>query len=530
VASDSGSVVVGQSRGQLLVRHSPSFTFYEPPRDTHRRINTGSQPVYTVQWQKGRGDGDFDDDAAIDLYFTTDNPVNVNYEEYPDSLLRDSDTRNIVSGLSENGAGAQDMYVWDFRNPPGEVPADGQKVWLYAVIGDGQGNQTEALGGALTVGHAPYINLLSADLDDLTNFDKNDVLRISWEDYLVDDGVGTDDAYIRLYASESPSAFVSLQDIDAAVDGATTFLINSEDGTKAGYVATIRESGADFHDWNTKLFGSTNTDYDIYAAIGRDETFIDNSAGGLQLSKSSSPLSVQGLGATPHVSLSPTDLAIAIGDTVTFDVTVQYPNPLNLVQVVIEINGTDFTVRDQDSSTPGTQPFLDLGSIFAGTTAIENQFLPGVNQLRFAKSAFTGQLVGSATQPETLARFQLVARQTLGSPPSVVFSGGPTGTVLGLVGDSDPLSTGGGLSAPPPQLTRQARGQISGVVELEGRTIPPAAGDHTALLDIHLRLAGSTVDLADAFFIGDNDDDGATTDTVEVQVGAARSRCATARR
>ena len=518
VASDSSSVVVGQSNGQLLVRHSPSFTFYEPPRDTHRRINTGSQPVYTVQWQKGRGDGDFDDDATIDLYFTSDNPVNVNYEEYPDSLLRDSDTRSIVSGLSENGDGPDDMYVWDFRSPPGEVPTSGQKVWLYAVISDSRQNLTEALGGAITATHTPYINLLSADLDDLANFEKDDVLRVSWDDYLVDDGVGTDDAYIRLYASENPSSFVSLQEIDAAVDGATTFLINSDDGSKAGNVTTIRESDADFYDWNTKLYGSTNTDYDIYAAIGKDETFIDNSAGDLQLSKSSSPLSIKGLLATtPHVALSPTDLAIAIGDTVTFDVTVQYPNPLNLVQVVIEINGTDFTVPDQDTSTSGTQPFLDLGSIFAGTTAIENQFVSGLNHLRFAKSSFVGQLVGSATQPEALARFQLVAREALGSPPSVVFLGGPTGTVLGRVGESDPLSTDNGLSALDPQLTRQPRGRIEGVVELEGRTIPPVS-DHKTLLDIHLRLAGSTIDIADTLFVLANDEDGDTADTVEVQV------------
>ena len=42
VASDSAFVTVGQSQGQLIVKHSPSFTFYEPPRDTHRSINSGS--------------------------------------------------------------------------------------------------------------------------------------------------------------------------------------------------------------------------------------------------------------------------------------------------------------------------------------------------------------------------------------------------------------------------------------------------------------------------------------------------------
>ena len=520
VASDSSSVAVGQSAGQLLVQHSPSFTFYEPPRDTHRRINTGSQPVYTVQWQKGSGDSDFDDDAAISLYFTTDNPAAINYEEYPDSLLRDGDTQPIVTGLSENGEGADDMYVWDFQNLSGEIPNSGQKVWIYAVVEDGQQNRAETLGGALTVSHTPFINLLSADLDDLANFDQNDVLRISWEDYLVDDGLGTDDAYIRVYAAENPSSFVSLQDLDAAVDGATTFLINSDDGSKGGTITTIRESDLDFYDWNTKLFGDLGTKYDIYAAINTDATFADSDVGGLQLSKSSSPLEIKVGGATPHVGLSPTDLAIAIGDTVTFDVTVRYPNPLNLVQVVLQINATDFTVRDQDSSAPGTQPFQDLGNVFPGTTAIENQFVDATNQLRFAKSTFAGQLVGTTTVPVAMARFQLVAQPTLGAPPSLVFSGGTTGTVLGLVGNPQPVLKGAGLVAPDADLNKQDRGAITATVELEGRTIAPVTDD-ASLLDVHLRRPGSTLDIDDAVYVSANDDDVATADTVEIQTDAA---------
>ena len=147
VASDSANVTVEQSEGFLAVKHSPSFTFYEPAKDTHRRINTGSQPVYTLQWQKGRGDYDFDDDAEIDFYFSTDNPATINYEDFPDSLLKDADTRVLVEGLSEDGDGADDIYVWDLRAAPNDVPADGTKVWLYAMITDAQGNSTVALGG-----------------------------------------------------------------------------------------------------------------------------------------------------------------------------------------------------------------------------------------------------------------------------------------------------------------------------------------------------------------------------------------------
>ena len=169
VASDSINVALRQSTALLTVKHSPSFTFYEPPRDSHREINTGSQPVYAIQWQKGRGDADFDDNATIDLYFTTDNPATINYENFPDSLLNDVDTKTIVKGLTENGEAASDMYVWDLRNPPNDVPKEsvsGGKVWLYAIITDSRGNKNVALGGALTMIHDPHITILSSKLDD----------------------------------------------------------------------------------------------------------------------------------------------------------------------------------------------------------------------------------------------------------------------------------------------------------------------------------------------------------------------------
>jgi hypothetical protein len=519
VVSDSTDVVVGQSQGQLVLRHSPSFVFYEPPADTHRRIDSGSQPIYSIQWQKGPGDADFDDDAVIDLYFTTDNPVTINYEDAPDSLLKDADTRVLVKGLSEDDA--TDMYAWDFRAPPEDMPRSNRQVWLYAVVTDEDGNRSVVLGGSLTVTHSPYVNLTTSDLDNLASFDQNDVLRITWQDYMVDDGSGTDDAYLRVYASQNPSAFTTIQTLDGAVDGATTFLINSSNGTLAGTIDTLRESSDNFFDWNTKVFGAAATDYDIYVAISADATFSNNTAGGIQLSKSSTPLSVGAAGSTPNVSLSPTDRTVAIGDTLTFDVMVQHSTPVNLVQVVLTINSTDFSVRDQDAGTAGLQPFVDLGNVFPATTAIENQFRAAGNQLRFAKSTFTGQVLGSTTRPEALARFQLVARKDLQATPSLAFATGSTGTVLGLVGNSDPLDTGGGLSVTPAELTRQSRGQIAATVELEGRTIPPATNDYTTLLDVHLRLPGSTIDVKDANFLAANDDNTATADTLEVQVGAA---------
>ena len=517
VASDSVNISVGQSDGTLIVKHSPSFVFYEPPVDTHREIDTGSQPTYTIQWQKGPGDQDFDEDGTIDLYFTTDNPATINYEDFPDSLLKDSDTRIVVKGLKEDSDNTDDMYLWDLRNPPNDVPRGGRKIWIYAIIGDSSGNNAVSLGGALTMSHTPYIIMLSADLSPLA-FDKNDVLRISWDDYLVDDGSGTDDAYIRLYAEPSTSNLATFDDLETLAD----FIINSSDGTAANLIP-IREDSVNFFDWNTKLFGVASTNYDIYAAINPDPTFSGGDTNN-QISRSfpTSPLMMGAAGTIPDVSLNPTDLQISIGDTATFDVMVQYTQPLNLVLINLKVNSTDFQVLDQDSTQIGRQPFIDLDNVFSGTTPIENTFDSGALELRFVKSSFTGELVGTPTEPEALARFQLVARNTLGSMPSLIFADGSTGTVLGRVGDPDPLHSNNGLVAPDPDLTRGRRGRISATVELEGRTVPPASNDHSTFLEIHLRLAGSTIDIDDQNFI-DYNDDILSTSMIEVSTAVSGS-------
>ncbi len=512
VASDSLNLAVGQSAAALTVKHSPSFTFYEPPKDTHRNINSGSQPVYAIQWQKGRSDQDFDNDAMIDLYFTTDNPATVNYENFPDSLLKDADTRTVVKGLKEDAEGKSDMYIWDFRSPPNDVPRSKRKVWLYAVISDSSGNSSVALGGALTIEHDPHINLLSSKLNSYSNFQKNDVLRITWDDYMVDDGSSTDNAYIRLYASTS-SSLLTPQLLEADI-GNNGFLINSSNGLTTGTISEVREDSLDFFDWNTKLFGAAGSNYYIYAAILSDPTF-SNGSNAASVSRSVAALSLSGTGSMPNISVSPTDQLVAVGDTLTLDVMVQHTSPINFVQVVLDLNSsTSFSIVDQ-SSNSGPQPFVDLDEVFAGTSPIENTFVSGSNELRFSKSSFLGQVVGSATQPARLARFQLVPTGNLVAAPSLTFATGEAGTVLGVEGRSDPFDSGDGLTLSNPQFTRVTRGTITAIVELEGRTLND--NNFQTLLDVHLRQPGSTIDITDPIFISANDDYTATSDTVEVE-------------
>ena len=218
VATDSVSVVVGKSAAALAVLHSPSFTFYEPAVSTQRTLSSGSQSAYTIQWQKGPGDADLDDNATLAFYFTEVNPATKNYTGDDDAdLLNPADGNAQLienTGLTEDSDGPSDMYVWDFRNPPNNIPENGARVWLYAVADDGSGNKHVELGGSLVINHDPFILLESS----LPAINQGDIVRLEWDDYMVDDGSSTEDAYIRLYASPS-AGHTTIQSLQTASSG-----------------------------------------------------------------------------------------------------------------------------------------------------------------------------------------------------------------------------------------------------------------------------------------------------------------------
>ena len=391
------------------------------------------------------------------------------------------------------------------------MPESGSKIWLYAVITDENGNSSTSVGGSISVTHTPYIQLQNSKLSSYGSFAKNDIIRLNWEDYWVDDLVGTDNAYIRLYAS-TKGDLNNLTGIESDV-GHHGFLINSSNGLTNGVISEIREDSADFFDWNTRLFGSASTSYYIYAAISEDPTFNNNSA--TTFSRSISALSIGAAGAKPNISFSPTDQVVSVGDTVTVDVVVQHPNAINFIQLIVKLGDNSFSLVDQGED-PGLQPFLDLNNVFPNTSPLENSYKTSAKQLRFSKATFGGQQIGTPNNPVPLARLQLVPTTNLASTPSVVFSTGETGTVLGFQGKNDPYDVSGdGLSVSNPEFKRESRGQISAVVEIEGRSL--GDGNHTTLLDIHLRHPGSTIDISDAIFLATNDDHPATRDSLEVK-------------
>ncbi len=517
VASDSTSVTVGTSTNRVVVRHSPQFTFYEPSRNTQREIDSGSQPIYTLQWQKGPGDADLDDDATIAFYFTTVDPATKNYSGTdPTDLLNtgDGDGRLIIDGLSEDGEGAGDFYTWDLRNPPNEMPESGVRVWLYAVLDDGNGNERVSLGGSLVINHSPYILMKSS----LPQISQGDIVRLTWDDYMVDDASGSDDAYIRLYASRLDT-YTTLNKLETDLIGAggtdNVLLVTSSDGTASGTIQNIREDSSNTFRWDTRTptFSLAQGTYTLYAGISADATFADNTTG--RVSSSVNELVVtSSQGTSPNLALSPNRLRASVGDTLTFDVLVQSSGlTAEVVSAILPISSSLFDVVNP------TSPFTDAGEVFTAGTVIEDRTIGGL--IRYTKQDLGGEIIGTEEEPKRLASFSVVVKSGFSGLNSLRYDTDEAS--LSLSGSSVPLKASNGMSTRNAQIEAVPRGRILSTVLLEGRAPPIGSGDHATLLDVHLRLPGSTVDIVDTAFRTANDDAVGSADTVEVQTTASGS-------
>lgn len=512
VATDGQSVTVGNSGQTLRVLHSPSLTLYEPARGTQRQIDSGSQPVYSIQWQKGRGDEDLDDDASISLYFTEVDPATTNYTGSDSTALTSPAGGNaqlIVGGLSEDGDGANDMYVWDFRTST-NVPISGKRVWIYAVLHDPAGSTDVSLGGSLLITHSPHIFLKTGSPE----IGQGDILRLEWDDYMVDDGTGTEDAYIRLYASRTPG-LKSPAKLEAEVSngGNATYIINSSNGTASGTITSIRESSSNAFSWDTSTpgFALPEGNYSVYAAISADPTFVDNSKG--EVSEGPNLLTVKSpTGIKPHMLLSPNRMRASPGDTLTLDLYLQTDGE-TATAVTAALNlGSHLTVLNP------TSPFTDAGNVFSGGTVLEDTTIG--TQLRFSKTG-TAQSIGTADSPVALASFQVAVGS--GAAGTVKIDIDPNDAAISLSGRSVPLRGTTGMSTKAARIQRIARGRLSTTVLLEGRAPPLGTGNHASLLDVHLRIPGSVLDITDAIYVLANDDRTASTDTVEVQTNSSGS-------
>lgn len=569
VVADEDSFAVGVSSFPLAVRHSPAFEFTAPLSGTVRKLNATQQKAYTIEWQRGRSDRDLDGNATISLYYTGVDPNTFDYSGTDSTRLVANTGANagsailIQGGLREDDEGAGDQFVWDFENPPGELPktyrqsfngaggaynvhqyqhgASTDTAWVYAVLADTLGNTRVSSGGAILLlgsqetpaSQTPKVTMKTPPAGDQLLIN-GDVVKLEWDAFLIDDGTGTDDAYLRLYAAPR-GKYSTLTQLEGNVTGTgganDVIIVNSLTGsdTTANHVTELRESGPSFFNWDTKTtsFGITGTptEFDIFVAASMDpfrthsaapvyvNGQVDSVASGLGsqaqrsvLSKSPGVLRVEFTDPIYSIELAPGSFTASTGDTLDLDVLANSQgSSIDQMNFFLNVPRNYFDIVDQDTGTAGLQPFADsTGAFQTASTIAQNDTSAGDAEwlkLNFVESVILGEVVGRVAAPfdssQVAARLQLVVKNFAG--------GAPLDTVLQWSTESGRKTVfrrGTQEAATPARdatviLTPRARLIVT--TPLEGRS------DYADTMDAHLRLIGSTQDITDQTYIAAND-------------------------
>ena len=254
-----------------------------------------------------------------------------------------------------------------------------------------------------------------------------DVIRLEYDAFLIDDGTGTDDAYLRLYAAPA-NKYSTLSQLEQNMNGRgrgnnDVLLINSVTGGKQT-VQTIRESVPKFFNWDTKTTsfpalagGST---FDIFIAGSSNPRFgegvwvndvLDSVATGsgsqsqrAVLSKAPGTLSVVGTDPLYSIEMGPAALTASSGDTLDFDILINSQgSSTDLFSLHLNVPRNHFEVVDMDPVTAGVQPFADsTGAFQAPSTIVQNDTTLGDAQflkLNFVEHSITGEVIGRVTTP-----------------------------------------------------------------------------------------------------------------------------------
>ncbi|MEW6752667.1 MAG: FlgD immunoglobulin-like domain containing protein [Candidatus Latescibacterota bacterium] len=579
VSADNDSFAIGVSTQQLAVRHSPAFEFTAPLKGTVAKLNTTQQFKYTVQWQRGRSDQDLDGNAYISLYYTGVDPLTKNYSGTDSTTLVATSGTNagnavlLASGLREDDEGGDDQFVWDFRNPPSELPnvfrpnplatatnrsnkhvyqagATVDTAWVYAVLHDTLGNtRVEAGGAVLLLGSAetpasPVARVvMKTPPSSGMSVVNGDVVRLEWDDFMIDDGTGTDDAYLRLYAAPR-GKYTTLTDLEKnnvgkPGGGGDVFVINSLDGTSytgttrikdytgatQGKVKRIRESNDNYFMWDTKTTSfriqGTPTEFDIFVAASTNPRFgeniyvntvLDSVATGIGsraqqavLSKAPGALRVDFADPIYSIELGPGAFTASSGDTLDFNVLVNsQASSINLMALHLNVPRNYFEVIDQNPSVAGVQPFADsTGAFQTPSTIAQNDTTPGTAQflkLNFVESIINGEVVGNAAgdSSQVAAKLQLKVKRFSGGAglDTLLVWSTESGRKTAFRSDKREVAA----PARDGQVVLTPRARLIATAPLEGRT-----GSNSDTLDIHVRLIGSTQDITDTTYIAAND-------------------------
>ncbi len=544
VSSDGTSTTMQRSAGSVRVRHSP-FLRLDPLNDrAHTGIDTirtgGLHPqrYITFSWDRSGidGDEDIDDDARIDLYYSSA-PAETQLGEGGFSVpggasqmlaaLNEGRAELIFGDIPEDPDGRTDnQYAWDLWALSGEgasLPQEEIVYYAYGMISDGENRRLAQMNGGhlndaasqMVFLHPPSILPVQPVAPVVVSPGLQ--VRTTWEDVDLDD-----DARIRVLLSGED---IGPHPLYGEVSAVRSYVVNSADGRADIGVDALfdlsEDSPTDHYDFGVDHLargistdaGLEDGEYTLYLAIADGNSFAD-----AQCWRAPGVIQVQGLGEEPiptaPIRLLPERFSMGNGGALqVFEVRVDAGEEVDLVQASFVVDGGGFAVVDQDEVEEGIQPFV-VSSGFSAAKLVSNRLSgeeggPQILTLEYFEPT-AGAIAGLGSD-RTLATFQL---RSLGLE-------GPTAIELAVEGEGGDLSRlqRDGLAvvelvaAPLSQGELVAgRAVLRGVLQLEGRT------DMTSQATVTLRTRGDYRPYGDVLFAETNDVD---VDAGGVQVDIA---------
>ncbi|MCC7264762.1 MAG: T9SS type A sorting domain-containing protein, partial [Candidatus Latescibacteria bacterium] len=520
VASDRGTRTLGRSGEPIEVRHAP-YLRLDPLDDVGATtVQTGGprpQRYLTFTWGRGGSDGDQDrdDDARIDLYYSTTPAQTASTAGFalPDGaeqLLADvgHHTRAIVTGLSEDpDARLDNQYTWDLWALAASglpVPAAGQTYYVYGIISDGvsrrlaqmNGGRPNDPGSRLSFAHAPCLRPLQPLAETLVRPGRTG--RVSWEDMDLDHNA-------RIRVLLSPGDLGPVSDYAAVYSGAA-LVANSADGQPPAAVNGLFDLGEDSpdntYDLSTANFAIPDGLYYLYLAAEDGDSF----GAGSRAWRAPGPVRVDNGNAAPAeiFRVLPQVFSLSTGQRQAFELRIDAGGlPTDLVLATLRVDGGAVAVVDQDEGVEGIQPFA-LAADFVPAQMIANQLQPSesADQNLLLSLAYFDPMGGitGLDGRRPLVRFELESLEQEGPALVELVADGGAGRVSRLEEDSKTvLNPADAVLAEGTVVA--ARTSLQGQLRLEGRE---AAG---ARVTCSLRPWGQYAPLDDAVLSAANDTD-----------------------
>jgi hypothetical protein len=544
-ASDGTTTALKRSAGQVRVRHSP-FLRLDALDD---RVLSGADTIVTggvwpqrfITFTWGRngfdGDRDIDDDARIELYYSTlpaaeqegDLGLVLPGEANRVLTLLGTEAELIFGNIAEDPDQREDNQhawdLWELAQTGKAVPEEGKVYYVYGIISDGVGRRLVQMNGGklndaasrLVFKHPPTLRPLQPVAPIVVGPGRSG--RVAWEDMDLDD-----DARIRVLLSGQDHGEVASY---AQVAAGTTYVVNSADGRAQIEVDPSRDLSEDspvdhlevrVEHLQRSLAGDVppaEGEYFLYLAIAdgarfEAATLAWRAPGTVQVQSAAAEE-----GAARPILLLPEVFSMGTGGArQTFEVRVDPRGErVDLVQATFLVDGAAFAAVDQDLEREGVQPFV-VGPGFDSAKLVSNQATgdPG-EPLRLILEYFepTALEIAGLSPDKVLAIFELFSLDQEGPTTIALEVETENGPVSRLERDGRAVAAleTGPLSAG--ELV-PGRATVRGTLALEGRQ------DNTAQVQVRLRQPGKYRSVEDEVFSLANDQDPAQ-EGVQVEVG-----------